>query len=386
MRCHILTDRVAPFHTGGLENSILRIAKALRDMGHEICIYITEETGSEIPPFMEGIRYISLSGSIGELLEPIEDTYRRNNLYSRAVYHIMLNHLDGNDICREQDILFSFYISSYGFIQQRVADSLNLRHAAFVRGSDYSMDMHIPGKMSGIRYVCSNCSLIITTNCEQIRNLATVFNLSREKFRLCHNPVEGRTAGDGTAGNAPPVNDEILFISDVGYSWKKGTHILFKAFERLCHESEARCKLYLCGTTCNSEKAYWEREKARLNDQYPLRIVTDGYSNRFASLYSQASAYVFPSLAEGCPNALLKALSQNLTVITTRTGFMAELEDEPDGVYCVKPADSEELFRAMQKVAGTPLHGNYEKRINLIRNTFSEEKERETLKEIMKVL
>ena len=376
-----MTDRIAPYHTGGLEYSILRIAKVLRDIGHEIYIYITDEIDSEISSAIGGINYFSLYDSIEELLEPIEDTYKKNNLYFRTVYHIMLNHLSGSNLNKEQDVLFSFYISSYGFIQQRVADSLNLKHVAFVRGSDYSMDMHIPSKTNCIQYVCNNCSLIVATNCEQIRNLIAIFNLTQDKFRLCYNPI-----GDLMTENVPSKNDGILFISDVGYSWKKGTHVLFKAFERLCREFEGKFKLYLCGPTTNSEKAYWEREKSRLREKYPTNIVIDGFSNDFASLYSIASAYVFPSLAEGCSNALLKALSQNMTVITTETGFMPELKDELDGVYCVKPADTDALFRAMQSVAKAPIQGNYENRVNKLKTLFSEEKEREILKEIMEVL
>lgn len=381
MKYHILTNRIAPFHTGGLENSIFRIAKTLRDMGHDIHIYITDEAESEIPSVYDGIHYYSLCNSINELLEPIEDSYKKNLVYFRTLYHIMLNFLSDNVIDNEQDVLFSFYISTYGFIQQRVADSLNIKHVAFVRGSDYAMDMHVPSKMSSIQYVCNNCSLIVATNYDQIRNLVAIFNLSKDKFKLCYNPVEYKGSM-----NISSTDSEVLFISDVGYSWKKGTHILFKAFERLCNRLDGKFKLYICGPTAESEKTFWEKEKARLSKKYPENIIVDGYSNTFDLWYSKASAYVFPSLAEGCSNALLKALVQNMTVITTETGFMPELKDELDGVYCVKPADSEALFQAMLNIAESPVKGNYENRISKIKSLFSAENERETLKEIMEVL
>lgn len=378
MRFHILTDRISPYHSGGLENSILRIAKILQEMGNEIFVYITDEIEERdlINPY--NICYVSLYESIEELLEPIEEIYKRNNLYFRSIYQIMQNRLSCHDINKDEDVLLSFYISSYGFVQQRLADSLNLKHIAFVRGSDYSMDMHIPRKMSCIQYVCNNCSLIVTTNSEQINNLSRVFDIGIEKFRLCYNPVSNVNKQRIQADKEKP-----LFITDAGYSWKKGTHILFKSFEMLYKKTEGKCRLYICGPTTSSERNYWDRVRARLKDTYQQDIIMDDYNYNFEAMYSQASAYVFPSLAEGCSNALLKSLSQDIPVITTETGTMPELKDVLPGVSCVKPADADELFHAMFDVIESPVCGSYDARIKMISDLFSEERERETLKKIV---
>lgn len=109
----------------------------------------------------------------------------------------------------------------------------------------------------------------------------------------------------------------------------------------------------------------------------------DDYNYNFEAMYSQASAYVFPSLAEGCSNALLKSLSQDIPVITTETGTMPELKDVLPGVSCVKPADADELFHAMFDVIESPVCGSYDARIKMISDLFSEERERETLKKIV---
>lgn len=381
MKFHILTDRIAPYHIGGLENSILRIAKILRDMGNEIFIYITDEIVQEECTDLNNIYFIGLYQSIEELLGPIEEVYKRNNLYFRAIYHIMHNKLSYHGVNKEDDILLSFYISSFGFVQQRLADSINLRHIAFVRGSDYSMDMHIPSKMSCIQYVCSNCSLIVTTNCEQIDNLSRAFNISREHFYLCYNPVcEMKTQKIQMNKETP------LFITDVGYSWKKGTHILFKAFEMLYNKTGGKCRLYICGSTTASEKKYWERERTRLKDTYKQNVNLDDYNYNFEEMYSKASAYVFPSLAEGCSNALLKSLTQNILVITTETGFVPELKNVLTGISCVKPADANELYYAMLGVVESSICDNYKDRRKIIRDLFSAEREREILKKIVKAI
>ena len=381
MRFHILTDRIAPYYTGGLENSILRIAKLLQEMDNEIFVYTTDkiEKRDLINPY--NICYISLYESIEELLEPIEEIYKRNNLYYRAIYQIMQNNLSCHDINKDEDVLLSFYISSYGFVQQKLADSLNLRHIAFVRGSDYSMDMHIPSKMNCIQYVCNNCSLIVTTNSEQINNLSKIFNISREKFYLCYNPVSEAKQNRIQADKEKP-----LFITDAGYSWKKGTHILFKSFEMLYQKTKGKCRLYICGPTTESERPYWERLRAKLKETYPQDIIMDDYNYNFDEMYSQASAYVFPSLAEGCSNALLKSLSQDIPVISTETGIIPELKKVLIGVSCVKPADVDELFHAMLDVIESPVCGSYDGRIKMINDIFSEERERETLKRIVNMI
>lgn len=381
MRFHILTDRIAPYHIGGLENSILRIAKLLQEMGNEIFVYITDEIEEMECTNPYNICYVSLYESIEELLEPIEETYKRNNLYFRSIYQIMQNRLSYHGVNRDEDVLLSFYISSYGFVQQRLADNLNLKHIAFVRGSDYSMDMHIPGKMNFIQYVCNNCSLIVTTNCEQINNLSRIFNISRDKFYLCYNPICDVKKQKVQADKELP-----LFISDIGYSWKKGTHILFKAFEILYQKTEGKCKLYICGPTTGSERNYWERLKTRLKNTYQQDIIMENYNYNFEEMFSHASAYVFPSLSEGCSNALLKSFSQDVPVITTETGFMLELKDMLMGVRCVRPADVNELFNAMLETIESPVCSNSEDRMKIISDIFSAKKEKETLKKIVNAI
>lgn len=380
MRCHILTNRIAPYYLGGLESSILRIANAL-SVDHEVFIYITERIDPSInTQTSDKIHYIRLFESIQELLEPIENEYKRDMLYFRTVYHVMLNTLFDLSVTRENDILFSFYISSFGFIQQRLADTLTLKHVAFVRGSDYSMDMHVPSKMTSIQYVCNNCSIIVATNTDQINNLMSVFKIKKEKFRLCYNSLE---YVDFNLSQKNDKSNKTLFVSDVGYSWKKGTHILFKAFEKLYETVGDRCKLYICGSICDAERGYWDHEMRRLTTKYPENIIVDNYNEHFLESCTNSSIYVFPSLAEGCSNALLKALAQEMAIISTKTGFLLDFHKELDGVCVINPANVDELYQAMYNCVNVSSKGNYKERVNFIKQMFSATRERETLKEIV---
>ncbi len=67
--------------------------------------------------------------------------------------------------------------------------------------------------------------------------------------------------------------------------------------------------------------------------------------------YQAADIFVFPSLKEGAPNAVLEAMSCALPVVATRTGGVVDYVRHDQEGLLVSPASPAELSAAMRRAA-----------------------------------
>ncbi len=90
---------------------------------------------------------------------------------------------------------------------------------------------------------------------------------------------------------------------------------------------------------------------ATLGVQERVRFL--GFRSDVPQVLSTLDCFVFPSLREGLPLALLEAMAEQLPVIAARVGGIPEVCGETTVGRLVRPGDVEILAEAMHSMAAT---------------------------------
>lgn len=84
------------------------------------------------------------------------------------------------------------------------------------------------------------------------------------------------------------------------------------------------------------------------------RVKLLGFRKDIAELHKMADIFVFPSLQEGLPVALMEAMASGLPIIASRIRGNEDLIQNNRGGYLVKAQDSEQLAEAISKMIKNP--------------------------------
>lgn len=115
---------------------------------------------------------------------------------------------------------------------------------------------------------------------------------------------------------------------------RKGLDILFRAWTDLVRRPGAP-RLLIAGP---GEVAPWAREAQARGLEGWVRFL--GGRDDVADLYRAADLLVFPSRAEGCPNAVLEAMASGLPVVATDVAGNREALDEDGKAGRLVPTES----------------------------------------------
>jgi glycosyltransferase involved in cell wall biosynthesis len=136
----------------------------------------------------------------------------------------------------------------------------------------------------------------------------------------------------------------LLFVG----TWldRKGVYYLADAFSLVAAKIPGiRMTVAGCSAPVNSVKTYFSPE---VRDQ--VRVIPFVSREDIAALYAAHDIFVFPSLVEGMPLALLEAMATGMPVVTTNTSGMADIvEDEFNGLL-VQAAEVDSLARAIERL------------------------------------
>ncbi len=386
---HILTSGIFPM-PGGMEASVLRIAKALAEPGHSRVIVYTRRQASEwtaAHPSHGTVEAIHLGLEKAFLMAPLEQRGRATTEGVPSEYlleSLRMDYLLALSAIREkiaaepgaEHILLSFYLTSNGFIAQQIALALGIPHVASVQGSDFSRDFRSPYHVQSIRFVLENSRLTIANNHEQARILAAAFPGARP-IRTIHNALEEDVAGQRWAS---PAGGENRLAADCEFSFKKGTHVLLRAVAELAAHGE-RISLTVAGRVAAKEKTYWDECRREYTERYPGVFCFPGWlaPDELRALLLSSAAYVSGTFGEGCSLGQMRAMALGLPIVATRTGALPDLCDGAAHVRLCAPGNARELAAAI----GTMLAGMRDgsiavdaRRVDEWRRLFSPETER----------
>lgn len=144
-----------------------------------------------------------------------------------------------------------------------------------------------------------------------------------------------------------------LVIGTTGrFRGKKGIEFLLDACSKLSKEIDIT--LLLIGDFITKEKSYWEQEIK--NNNLGSRLQITGMNTREETLayLPYLDIFTIPSLTDGCPNALLEAMSAGCAIVGSNADAIGEIIEDGVSGLLVNPANAAELAAALRYLADKP--------------------------------
>ncbi len=354
---HFVTLMVFP-QPGGLEASLLRIAKGFAAQGFGVIIYTLGQPEEHAGPHPdhEGIEVVHLAGEKHALQEPFEvagdlpdrlvKAHGREK--SRLQYLVLENAIERRMAAHSdaRHLIVSFYASSMGFVAQQVAARLDVPHVASIRGPEYCVDYRSSQYHGMVRFVIENADLVVTTNREQAEVLSRLFRV-RWPMRTIHNATE---AGPDRPFWNPPLSSRIELVCDSGFSGRKATHLLLRAVTSLLDAGLPVRLTVLGGIFWQDNQHYWTKVQRECQRRYPDGFHFPGRvpPEAVEAFLAQSHLYCSATLGEGCSLSRLRALTLGMPMVTTRCGALPEATSDCDHVRLCRPGDWEALAAELE--------------------------------------
>lgn len=144
------------------------------------------------------------------------------------------------------------------------------------------------------------------------------------------------------------INDDDFIITCAGQLSKRKNHqLVIKAMALL---KNPKLKFLLIGF---GEKE--EELKALINSNHlENSVIMTGYRSDVIDIFSIADAFVFPSLQEGLPVALMEAMSVGLPVVCTNIRGNSDLIKNGFGGYLTATDDTSSFAKSLDKLINDP--------------------------------
>ena len=356
---HFVTHRFAPAH-GGLETWLLRLAHLLRSDDVQPIVHI-RATPAELDyggaTEFDGIPLRIAGENRAAWEEPLLGDGNSIRLESErwrldflAIRNAVERELDAAPAA--QHVLISTSLLPEGFIAQRVADSLALPHVACSLGSDFSRLFHDPQTHAAIAAVVRSASHVVTMNHEQERAFRRIGATCIRTIHLSiPEPDRDRWQRGSTSG--------VSVFSDGGFSHKKGTQVLLRAFAELRDEG-IPLRLTVCGDMQAGQEAYWRALRSEYLARHgeALALLDFVEPPELRQLVLEHDLYALATLSEGCSVARVARLCAGMPMVTTRCGEIVDVAADVSHVRTAPPADAARFRDALRGACANLLDGS----------------------------
>ena len=185
---------------------------------------------------------------------------------------------------------------------------------------------------------------------EMREDMLKVLKVRPERVVTIHNPLDcSEIERLGAAPSPYPDNNEVIFVDAASVNHRKAQDVAIKAFSTV-KESIPNACLYFVGVF-DKESNYFQGLQ-KLIDELGLKECVHfvGYEKNPFMWVKNAHCFVFPSRAEGLPNALVEASFLGVPCAATRCLPIVDgiIKDGQNG-YLVEVNDAEGLAQAMIK-------------------------------------
>ena len=149
--------------------------------------------------------------------------------------------------------------------------------------------------------------------------------IDSSRFGDCGQPPEGRTEGTKLTLKKYRLPENAVLLLSVGELSRRKNHLaVIQALAKM--ERTDVCYL-ICGQGAMQRKLAWQAQRLGVAS----RVRMPGFEKNVAQLYQDADIFVFPSLQEGMPAALMEAMAAGLPCIVSDIRGSRELITEQGG-------------------------------------------------------
>ena len=112
--------------------------------------------------------------------------------------------------------------------------------------------------------------------------------------------------------------------------------------------------MLLIGDFIVKEKNYWQQELKNYDLGSRLQITGMNTRQETLAYLPHLDIFAIPSLTDGCPNALLEAMSAGCAIVGSNADAIGEIIEDGVSGLLVNPANSAELAAALRYLVDKP--------------------------------
>ena len=177
-----------------------------------------------------------------------------------------------------------------------------------------------------------------------------LLKVNPEKVVTLHNPLDCLDIDRLGADSSPyPANDDVIFVETATVNHRKAQDVAIKAFSTV-KKSIPDAHLYFVGKYDENSAYYQDQQRlvAELDLKECIHFI--GYDKNPFKWVKNADCFVFPSRAEGLPNALIEASYLGVPCVASRClPIVDDIIKEDHNGYVVEVDDVEGMAQAMIK-------------------------------------
>jgi L-malate glycosyltransferase len=333
------------FEAGGVENSIVRIARGMA------ATYRVEVDILMLDAFEQSVFKPHGSNGITRLESPFEGV----RLYRLASWtgselreqrwtdiHYALLELAEQ---RGYDLMQAFYATSTGFPSVYAARQLGIPALVSIRGSDLISDVFKADRFHYLVWALERATTMTAVSQEGL-DRARLFCNRPDVGRVILNSIDPRDFADGAEDLAlshPVIGSLAVFRN------KKGLEVLLAAFHMLL-QNYPTAHLLLVGYVLDTEQQLFNALVTKYNLAGKCTL-TGKIERRDALRYLRLlDVFAFSSLHDGCPNAVLEAMLAGLPIAASRAGALPQMIEHGKEGLLARPGSAMELCEAMTQI------------------------------------
>ncbi len=323
---------------GGAAGIIYNLAQELEKRGHEI-VTLFQEDVLDSPVFPRRLEELYFATKVAFFISRAPQRFSVVNIHApNGFVYGHLRRLPRFQPNPPYVMTIQGVEERYGHAMRREAKKGRAWHFA-ARNRLWWRAYHL----ARYRWSIRTADAAICANREAWSYLQARYNLDSERVWWVPNGVEDRFFV--SRQYSTPASPRLLYVG----SWldRKGIYYLRDAMTALADKSPG-LKLTVAGCFADSAtvKSFFAPPARPQVDVIPFVP-----SEELPGLYLQHDIFVFPSLMEGMPLALLEAMATGMPVVTTETcGMVDVVEHEVNGLL-VPPANAEALIEAILRLS-----------------------------------
>ncbi|MGB3642366.1 MAG: glycosyltransferase [Rivularia sp. (in: cyanobacteria)] len=344
-----ITTLEYPPDVGGVGESVNRIAKMLTNSGYEVHVAVFRskqrlvsdgsrrragcETTVQDNVFVHRIQS-AIRANVTELTDYLSDVYFQLKLLHQKYQY---------------NLFHAFFIIETGYVTTLLAKENDIPVINSVRGADLHKHIFSPKNHGPISWILDNSDWTTFVS-RTLRKRANLISPS-SKMKSCAfwNSIAQINFEELPK---PSLINELpgLVIGTTGrFRGKKGIEFLLDACSKLSKEIDLT--LLLIGDFIEKEKSYWEQELKNHDLGSRLRITGIKTREETLAYLPHLDIFAIPSLTDGCPNALLEAMSAGCAIVGSNADAIGEIIEDGVNGLLVNPANAGELAAALKYLA-----------------------------------
>lgn len=205
-------------------------------------------------------------------------------------------------------------------------------------------------KLRGVKRTYPWADRIIAQQEDMREEMLKMLKVNPEKIVTIHNPLDCSEIDRLSSAPSPyPDNNEVIYVEAASVNHRKAQDIAIKAFS-FVKRAIPEARLYFVGVY-EKESAYFQGLQ-KLIDELGLKeyIHFVGYDKNPFKWVKNADCFVFPSRAEGLPNALVEASYLGVPCAAARClNIVDEIIKDGKNGYVVDVDDVDGMAQAMIK-------------------------------------